>query len=99
MQGADDLPIGVKRALEEIVRYVVSRPEAKDTLQGIHDWWLRARDVDCSMAEVQQAVATLVDWGWLTEQRLAEHTVVYGPSQEGVQNGLQYLKSKKNQET
>lgn len=99
MQCADDLPAGVKRALEEIVAYVVSRPEAKDTLQGIRDWWLRVRNVDCSPAEVQQAVETLVQWGWLTEQRLAEQTVVYGPSQEGLQNGLQYLKSNKNWET
>lgn len=99
MQSADDLPIGVKRALEEIVCYMVSAPEAKDTLQGIRDWWLGVRDVVCSLAEVQQAVETLVHWHWLTEQRLAEHTIVYGPSLEGLHNGLQYLKSKKNWET
>jgi hypothetical protein len=99
MQCADDLPIGAKRALEQIVRYVVSQPEAKDTLQGIRDWWLQVRDVDCNMSEVAQAVDTLVRWGWLTEQRLAEHTIVYGPSQEGLENGLEYLKAHKNWQT
>lgn len=96
MSRADDLPAGVKRALEEIVRYMVSQPDAKDTSQGIHDWWLPVGDDECSLTEVEQAVETLVHWGWLTERRLVQQTVVYGPSPEGLQKGLQYLKSTKN---
>jgi hypothetical protein len=93
---ADDLPNAVKRALEEIVRYMISRPDAKDTVKGIHDWWLPVNRDDCSLDEVKQAVETLVHWGWLTEHRLAEQIVVYGPSQAGLQKGFQYFSGKKN---
>ena len=93
MPCADELPTRVKRALEEIVRYMVSQPDAKDTTQGIHDWWLPVSDEECTLAEVEQAVENLTRWGWLTEHRLADQIVVYGPSQEGLQKGVWYLKS------
>lgn len=93
MPSADELPTRVKRALEEIVRYMVSQPDAKDTAQGIHDWWLPVSNNECTLSEVEQAVENLARWGWLTEQRLADQTVVYGPSQEGLQKGVLYLKS------
>jgi len=97
MPGPDELSIPVKRAIEEIVRHMTSQPEAKDTLQGIHDWWLSASNEVCNLADVEQAVKTLVQWGWLTEQTLAEQTVVYGPSQAALQQGLRYLNSPKNE--
>ena len=96
MPCVDGLPTPVKRALDETVRYMVSQPDAKDTLQGIHDWWLPVSDEECSLSELEQAVQTLVQCGWLTEQRLAKQTVVYGPSQEGLQKGLKYLKRNTN---
>jgi hypothetical protein len=72
------------------------QPDAKDTLQGIHDWWLAASNDPCDLAEVEQAVETLVNWGWLAKHRLADQTVVYGPTQIDLQQRLQYLRKSTN---
>src|SRR5688572_27964963 len=44
----------------EILRYLLSHREAKDTIQGIKQWWLAEQAVEFSTGDVQSAVADLV---------------------------------------
>ena len=94
MSSSGDLRSRVERAIYEIVKYMVLHGDAKDTLQGIHDWWLPLSGDECSFSELEEALRELVDWGWLAEHRLADQTVVYGASVAGLVNGTEYLKTK-----
>ena len=48
---------------DEILRYLLEHPEAKDTIDGIADWWLTERRVRQGIAEVEAALRHLVDRG------------------------------------
>jgi len=52
-----------------ILRYMVSHRLAKDTVQGIVQWWLRDLTPLPSVAEVQKALEALVQKGWVVETR------------------------------
>jgi len=55
---------------DEILRYLLEHREARDTVDGIADWWLTERRVRQGIAEVEIALRHLVDRGLvdLTEQ-------------------------------
>jgi hypothetical protein len=52
-------PFGTKegRLAREILRYLTEHPDAKDTLEGIAQWWLLREQ---QIAHVEMAVALLV---------------------------------------
>lgn len=50
-----------------ILSYLDSCPDAKDTAEGIAQWWLREEEIDINMDIVRISLACLVKWGWLIE--------------------------------
>ena len=48
---------------DEILRYLLEHPEAKDTIDGIADWWLTERRVRQGIVEVEAALGHLVERG------------------------------------
>jgi hypothetical protein len=90
MPGPGDVSIAVTRAIHEIVQYMTEHPEARDTLAGIHDWWLRPGSSYTS-AELQQALDTLTGWGWLVKHTLVAQTVVYGVSESALKSAKEFL--------
>jgi hypothetical protein len=53
----------------QILRHLEQHPAAKDTLDGIAQWWLRPERSDPSREEVEGAVAFLISRGFLLETR------------------------------
>lgn len=49
---------GVARA---ILAYLRENPEARDTLEGVAEWWLLDQKVDCELARVEKALDQLVE--------------------------------------
>ena len=45
---------------EDILRYLRNHPQARDTLDGIHDWWLLRERYRQKRALVQQALEYMV---------------------------------------
>jgi hypothetical protein len=86
----DDLSIAVTRAIHEIVQYMTRHPEARDTLEGIRDWWLPPGS-SYTPAELEEALAALTGWGWLVKLTLVEQTVVYGVTEAGLRQGGEFL--------
>jgi hypothetical protein len=68
--------------LAEIVRYLRENPRAADTLDGIHDWWLRDARLHCPREVTQQAVDLLVARGLLSRVQLAGSVWVYSVADE-----------------
>jgi hypothetical protein len=51
----------------EILRYLDHNPEAKDTLDGIAQWWLRRKQDKPVLGDVEGAVSWLCSRGLLLE--------------------------------
>jgi hypothetical protein len=61
-----------------ILRYLETYPEAKDTLEGIAQWWLWRELPEQLVGEVEQAVSLLVSRGLLLETRRGGIPPYYG---------------------
>ena len=51
----------------EILAYLAENPDAQDTLQGIAEWWLLQRRIQHHLAQVGEAIQSLVSVGFLIE--------------------------------
>lgn len=54
---------GVKKTATEIKRYLETRPNAAETVDGVAKWWLTRQRFDDSRAVVQAALEYLVEQG------------------------------------
>lgn len=52
-----------------ILRYLAKRPKAKDTLEGIAQWWLRPERSKPALGDVARAVTFLLSEGFILETR------------------------------
>jgi DNA-binding transcriptional ArsR family regulator len=52
-----------------ILHYLHEHPEAKDTLEGIAQWWLTREGIERQVKEVERGVSILLDQGLLIEVR------------------------------
>jgi hypothetical protein len=59
-----------------LLEYLYSHPSAKDTAEGITNWWLRAHGVMVDETGVKEALNELVMSGWLiATERIASHPI------------------------
>ncbi len=65
-------------AAREILSYLVEHPDAKDTTEGIMNWWLSKGDTERERDEVQKAIDFLVAKGWLVMREIADSKKIYG---------------------
>lgn len=55
-----------KRVVWVLLGYLYAHPDAKDTAEGIADWWLRGCGVTANGEDVKEALNELVIRDWLT---------------------------------
>ena len=53
-----------------ILRYLQNNPEARDTLEGIAEWWLLQERITEAVEQVAKAIVWLVANGYLLEKRV-----------------------------
>ena len=53
----------------KILAYLVDHPKAKDTLEGIVEWWLLEREIKFETARVKEALSDLVARGLILEKK------------------------------
>jgi len=59
--------------------YVVENPDAKDTLEGINEFWLSPGEFHHGKDKVQTVLDFLVDTaGWLTKSKPGAAVTLYG---------------------
>lgn len=59
----------VRETAREILQYLVSNPQAEDTLEGIARWWLERHRIERTVDEVAASLALLLSRGLVVEQR------------------------------
>lgn len=57
------------KAAYSILNYLVKCPSAKDTLQGIAEWWLLKEQIDQAVEKVSKALDFLVSKGFVIVKR------------------------------
>jgi hypothetical protein len=68
-----------RRCAVAILAYLVEHPEAKDSLEGIRQWWIDEQE-KCSDKDVRSAAEALVERGLLRIWEASAGSVVLGPS-------------------
>ncbi len=59
----------IRRLCREILSYLTRNPRARDTLEGIVEWWFLEQDIRRQTARVERALARLVNDGRVLEER------------------------------
>jgi hypothetical protein len=67
----------VKMIAEEITRYLLGRPEAADTFDGITRWWLARIRIEDASAQVQKALDLLVAGNVIVRTLLPDGNAIY----------------------
>jgi hypothetical protein len=62
----------------QILQYLIEHPEAKDTVEGIIDWWLPGGSIIWEIRNVQEALDFFVSRGWVVEREITPSTRIYG---------------------
>jgi DNA-binding MarR family transcriptional regulator len=66
-----------RQACYYILSYLLDNPDAGDTLEGIVEWWVLHQRIRFETQTVSQAVAKLVDDGFIVEQKGPDSRVIY----------------------
>jgi hypothetical protein len=53
----------------EILAYLSKHPDAKDTLEGVVEWWLLEQQITRRTADVREAISELVNRGLLIQSK------------------------------
>ena len=73
---------GRKQAIIQLLlRYLIEHLDAKDTLEGILEWWL-LKDYARQREEVKDALNFLFSREWLTKRETHDYRILYGINQE-----------------
>jgi len=54
---------------KKVLAYWVDHPAAKDTLDGITDWWIRYEEFRCWRPQIEQALSELVKMNLVLEKK------------------------------
>lgn len=75
MKQGSDADLEIARV---VLRYLQDHPDAKDTLQGIAQWWILRECAERKMSEVEEGVSVLLAKGWIVEMRREGLPSYYG---------------------
>jgi hypothetical protein len=76
-----------------ILQYLIEHPDAKDTTQGIHKWWLPKGHSDRGTDEVQSALDLLTSKGWLRKRGRIPSKEIYGINKDCIPEIRSFLVS------
>jgi len=63
---------------DQILAYLVTHPQAQDTLEGITEWWLLEQRIRSAAAGVDKALRELVAEQFLVTRQCADGRTYYG---------------------
>ena len=78
--------------IREILQHVVKHPDAKDTTDGIHKFWLSSKAAHQSSDKVREVLEYLVEKkGWLTRKVSGASMTLYGLNKDRVHEVESFL--------
>jgi len=77
MNERDERDAAIERIASAIERYVALHPNASDTIDGIHRWWLMNEPLAEDTTLVEPALTRLIERGVLMRRTLPGDTVLF----------------------
>jgi hypothetical protein len=75
----------------DILRYLVTHPSAKDTINGIEKWWLSKNIGREGKRQIADSLNLLVAKGWLIARRSLQSETVYSLNESCLSEIMAYL--------
>jgi hypothetical protein len=63
---------------DEVLDYLVQHPQARDTMEGIVEWWLLEQRIRSAIAEVEAALRDLVSRDFVIARECQDGHTYYG---------------------
>jgi len=64
--------------VREILQYLIEHPDAKDTPEGISNWWRPTGKSEWRKEDIQSALTKLASKGWVTMRDSSPSQRIYG---------------------
>ena len=80
----------------DILCYLSKNPEAKDTLEGIVDWWLLQQEIERKVANVKKVLDELVREGLILEIKSGDNNRHYRISAEKYDQIMKFIEANDN---
>ena len=81
--------------IREILQHVVKHPDAKDTAEGIHKFWLSSKAAHQSSDKVREVLEYLVEKKrWLTKKVSGASVTLYGLNKDRVHEVESFLQQR-----
>jgi hypothetical protein len=77
----------------DVLAYLVQHPEARDTTEGIADWWLLEQRIRSAVAEVEAALGALVSQGFVVARECRDGRTYYGLNRAKEREVRRYLRT------
>ena len=74
-----------------ILGYLLSHPDAKDTVDGVEKWWLNGMEISIDATAVRGSLDHLVKLGWLLSSERQGTGIVYGLNKDRRDRLRQFL--------
>ena len=78
----------------EILAYLIDHPNARDTLEGIVEWWLLEQQIKFQTARVKDALSDLVARGLILEKKGSNSQIHYRINQSMLKEIQELFKQK-----
>jgi hypothetical protein len=81
--------------IRDILIHVIKHPEAKDTAEGIHKFWLSAQTAHQSRDKVREALKYLSEQKhWLTQKNAGAAVTLYGLDKDHIDEIKEFLRAR-----
>ena len=87
---SDELPRS--EVIIDILRYLITHPSAKDSINGIEKWWLSKNIGREGKRQITESLNLLVARGWLVARRSPQSETVYSLNKSSLPEIKNYLK-------
>jgi hypothetical protein len=75
----------------EVLDYLVVHADAKDTLDGIMQWWLVGAHARIRMSDLNAAIEDLIRRGWMVSTSLGPAGALYGLDKTRLEDVREFL--------
>jgi hypothetical protein len=80
---------------DEVLAYLVTHPQAQDTVEGIAEWWLLEQKIRDAVADVEVTLRELVDRDFLIVRHCPDGRTYYGLNRDKEREVRRYLRRAK----
>lgn len=78
------LPPAFRSLFVDIVRYLVGHPNARDSVEGMIQWWCRTDSPEPSYSDATEVLRFMTARKWLVARETSDQRLIYSASSDGM---------------